>query len=435
MKAINLAIDGLVYPKQGPPRQGRSNSTTFGHVFLLTSQIDSLQGSELAHASVQIHVICSGCPLQDRWNAVKCNGWKVHNPFPIDLSCPTMSKLEGEGLHLRRKLQSCLQQGRSGISSATLTDVRLNILPERQCQIEGVTGDLQWRELHCGETRSTVVTLRVLDGPEVPTNHDSQKFPSQISTGSDQLLLDLEKMLGLTDTLVSTISAGFKNPSMPSDTTCRCHQQFRLRILNPNYEGCQSGSPQTLFPNRETCKTTQEALALHYASHCSPSEALIILEKEFKYAWPSCPRTPFFEHLVRELKYQARLADRLAIQNSPRKLDSNLGSRCDEVAITGPRLEVGPIQPLKDLDRIRSPGIERRRSENRRPLQLAEQLGFDDAQRIWNDIRNASTSSHQLGGERRVRSGNDFDTRRKVQQVASRNTARSFTAPLGLSRQ
>ncbi len=369
---------------------GAPTCEVFGHVIVLTADASSLCGEDLKDDTIQTHVLSTGIPKNRDWDKVECNGWKMCLLDPLLTGSGlfhSRSKRVHQPRSLHKNLQALIQHARSGQLIDCLTDIIVDLKPQAGCTKERVLGRTNFPRLQVGETKTVVVSLisesqlTNLDFAGHFDVHDRNAL-----NNDDDLMVEIGSMLDIPKDRMLTVNLTYKHSSMPKNTFCTAGAKCLIQMQPPYSNYRQSVRKQS------DCKETvllHQRLAEYYASYYTPRDALTSLRQEFgdEGCDSACPK--YITALADELKYQARISERIAIQNSPKK----------------------PLR--KPLDsptsyhtaRSRKPS---RKSENQKPItwtkgsdsephtpdesntKVVEELGLDDARKIWSDLRHMS---------------------------------------------
>lgn len=323
-KAIHRATEVLLQSPV-PEADAEVLQETFGLVVILTANAEGLPSTLLSHDRIQFHVMCPASVPKSSFGDVDCNGWKVQFMSGNEPWTARTQKESGSSGMLR-KLRDLIAHARSGMDAGKLTDLCLDIKAGPKCRIENFMGKSEYLTLHPGELRTILVRIRIppSDMQHSPLSH-SASIPA-LGQYSDDIEHELDKMLKITPKPVKILSAmlKYKHSYLTSNTTCSVIADCSLkrRVLGVPGEI----QPEPLSPKRvvKMKMTVHERLARHLATQGPPATALSAFRHEFgDEGWHSyCPD---YTHLVLgELKYQARITERLEIDLSPKKLRSPL---------------------------------------------------------------------------------------------------------------
>jgi len=293
---------------------------TFGHIIIMTNNANGLSAGMLSHEKLRFHIICpASVPLSD-FETMDCNGWKLRSicgdePQAVD------PRKDVNPTTLLNRLRRLIAYARSGKDTGKLTYLSLDIKAGPNCSIQDVMGESEYLTLHPGELRTVLVRLKIRPskvGENLLTC--STPLPDLFSESGDTLK-SIEEFLRLIPRPRTILTARlmYKHSLLPTDTTCSITGECKV-------ENQLSSPRSTAFPQRLLVEESaglqsmvHERLAYYIATHGSPRHALGAFSTEFgEEGWRSfCPD---YSHLIlKELKYQARILERLEIDASPKK--------------------------------------------------------------------------------------------------------------------
>ena len=419
------------------PLLGEPIHETFGHVVVLTADARGLCGVNLGSRTLQTHILCTGIPKEGIWNKIESNGWKMclMSAFVAkDRPHHSRSKKDIDPQSLNNRLLALVQHARSGRLAAFLTDVVLDIESGSGCRREKTMGWSSYSKLQIGEVKTVLVSLLHEGSITEPTYLDNPCWHDfNAPSNGDKLMEEIDRLLGFPEEGVLTAKLRYQQSSLPKHTTCVTTTNCLLRLQLPTPKANKVvGKP---LPSKGT-RLVHQRLAEYFAAYYKPRDALSALQQEFgeEGCRSACP--VYINALVDELKYQARILERIAIEHSPQK-PTNQSKK------PGPGAAVDCSRPLsfsqenyKPCHRTKIPGKESLMPSESQ-IRLVEQLGLDDAWRIWSDLR------HMVGGEnaenRRMLSTSLALKERaaRISEAALKNkksiggsTVRSFSSPL-----
>ena len=435
---------------------------TFGHLFILTPHAKSLGRSNLSHRSIQTHILAQGCSRQEEWAPISNDGWVLACP-PLEPTDPRvgvaalLAPLAG--------IKELFQNSRAGNSIGSLRDLQVGIQPGKMFRVGTIDGDLTIPCLRPGERRTVLLKLR-----QARSSHASDASISPISLfnpsiDGDSLVSELDRMLSTADMTALNVDLTYKHPLLPKNTICHVNEQCQLDIAARMPPASDNMAKQSLDVDafkRKAIKTDQ-LFALHTVQHWSAQKAIDTLQARYGLDGSTSACPGFIDGLLAELKYQVRLETRQTLQNSPLKprhlsIKTNMYDSFKTLA-PPPHFNlhtaVGQPENFKPRDWIVCPDDTSEINQTlpvRRPsvatepvkLDVSEQLGFDEARKIWNDIRNASKgirvmsdSGNKIRGRSPATNADPPGTGSMIEQQALRNqrslgasTLRSFTAPV-----
>ena len=291
---------------------------TFGMVIILTAAGANIPRQSLLHESLQFHVVCPLNVPQSSFGSIQCNGWKIRSAT-TNLPCIVKSTRNIEANSLVRKLHDLIQHARSGKSAGNLSFLSLDVKAASNCSILQVMGQTDFMTLQPGEEHTVIVRVKM--NGSLDRNGLLRRAVTMPEMGQDTIdILDkLDEMLFLSPKPMKILSARlrYKHSLLPRNTTCDTHGDCRVnRASSPAADEMQSGTlPSSQLP---ACTAlVHERLAYHLATKGSPKHALSTFRQEFgEDGWRSlCPE--YTRTLLTELKYQARIIERLEINASP----------------------------------------------------------------------------------------------------------------------
>ena len=292
---------------------------TFGHIFLLTQDADRIPFELLEHERLAFHIISpTGAPRDDQ-SSIQCNGWKLRSLSGDETRA--VSTTDSDATSLSDQLRALIPQARSGKLLGSLTDLVLEVSAGPDCTFEGLIGKAQFTKLHPGEIVTALFKLRVpaarVQGycvSRTPT------LSSEALINSKDALTKLDKILGTTVAKILTARLTYKHSLLPADTSCVVTTECHIKRPLPKLDHFPNPSKLDLLPQAGDCTIlVQKRLAYHLATHKIPKTALAALHSEFgdRFQYTACPS--YVRFLAKELRYQARIVERLEIDASPKK--------------------------------------------------------------------------------------------------------------------
>ena len=416
---------------------GEPQCNTFGHIIVLTADISALWGKDLSHQTLQTHILCTGLPQQREWDEIECSGWKmcILNAFLTrNHSHNFTSKKDMDPRSLNNMLQTLIRHAHYGGLAGFLTDVVLDIEHRSEFIIKKTMGWSNYSKLQIGEVKTIVLRLLAAGHASSPDSVDSQKWcDSTASPSGDDLMAELDRMLGFPKDGMITIKLNYKHSSLPANTICTTTAKCLIHVPLSTPEGKQSVR-KPVFSKAKVL--LHQRLAEYYATYFKPRDAISSLRREFGEGGcrSACP--VYINAIADELKYQARISERIAIENSPQK----------------------PIVQYKEPHpdtRIACFGQSALSSENYKPrewinvpdedifvpigshVQVAEQLGLDNARKIWNELRNMSRGDRSENTKNFSTSPTHQERAKEITEMALKNkrsigesTLRSLSTPV-----
>lgn len=310
--ATNLLLQSIVIDSDAETLQD-----TFGLIIVLTANAEGISSGLLTHEKLQFHVICPVSVPRSDFTAIDCNGWKMRSMAGNEPQAVRPQK-NLDSSSLLSRLRGLIIHARGGKVAGRLTYLSLDIKAGPGCTIDNIMGKSEYLMLHPGELRTVLVKLRIqasnVQGHPLPC---IQTLPG-LGPDSKDILNELDKMLSIAPRPIKVLTARlkYKHSQLPANTTCSITADCLLKehILHKT-------SPGNLMATRMSGRTVlvQERLAYHLATQGPAKRALHTFREEFgDEGWrSSCPD---YTHLiVHELKYQARIAQRVEFDLSPNK--------------------------------------------------------------------------------------------------------------------
>ena len=382
-------------------KPGELTNETFGHIVVLTADAGNLCGEDLKHDTIQTHVLSTGIPQSQVWDKVECNGWKMCllNPSLIR-GWPTQPPRSQKSHHprsLKDKLQALIQHARSGQLTDCLNDVMIEFETQVGCTKERVLGRTRFPRLQVGETKHVVVSL-ISEGHSIKLDHDEDSDDDLLKylNIDEELMTDIGHILGDSRDRMLTVSMSYQHSAMPRNTYCTTSAKCLVQMRSQSSPYRQSVRDQKVSKGTTLL---HQRLAEYYASYYTPRDAIATLWQEFgeEGCRSTCP--VYISTLADELKYQARISERIAIENSPQKprtisLGSPIGLRTAWSRQPSGKIENKPPVWNKDSD-----------SEPHTPdgtkTTIVNELGMgDDARKIWTELSLMSEQSENRGNSR-----------------------------------
>lgn len=421
---------------------------TFGHIFLLTPDAAGLPVQSMVHEQLTFHIISpAGIPRNDQ-PSIHCNGWKFRSLSTYEPHTVMSTKKDLDAMSVSNRLRNLIPQARSGKLLGNLTELVLEVSAGPDCIIEGVIGKAEFPELHPGEMSTVLFKLRVR--AETAYGYSLSSPPTRSSEAvpnPNDVLSKLDKMLGTTDVKVLTARLMYKHSLLPAGTTCsvttECH--MKRRLPDPD----QKPSPSTYNLIADCTVLVRKRFAYHLATQGSPRNALSNLCHEFgdRFQFSAC--ADYINLLAKELKYQARIVERLEIEASPKKpfavhaANSPSGSYGQSPSgAAKPRHRGTSDQKPSAVHAASSlSGIENYKPRHRATSDIPteelfkaepalavlsvkesrEHLRTDEARRIWGDLRKMKRPPDQPVGVRSISSQLDEARKEDIRELAVKN--------------
>ena len=411
---------------------------TFGHIFLLTPDADGIPAQSLVHEQLTFHIISpAGVPRNDQ-SSIHCNGWKFRSLTGNELQPVVRTRKDLDATSVSNRLRSLITQARSGKLLGNLTELVLEVSAGPDCIIEGIIGKVDFTELHPGEAFTVLFKLRIRAatvqgyiGQDAVSNmtlreQSTPKRSSEAATNRNDVLSKQDKKLGTTDAKVLTARLTYKQSLLPAGTTCSVTAECHVKRCFPDLDQEPSPSEYNLPQIRECTVLVRKRLAYHLATHGSPRFALTALRNEFgdRFQFSGCP--DYIHLLAKELKYQARIVERLEIEASSKKPSAVHDSTSpvesyDQSPFGAEKYRIKP-QPRATSD---IPTEELFRAEPALTVlsvkESREHLRTDEARRIWGDLRKMKKAPNQPAGVRSISSQLDEVRRESIRELAVKN--------------
>ena len=435
---VKIAQDILLRNRAVFSSSARPSCQASGHILILSADLKELADTDLILSPVQAHIICQGLPDYEQWHQIKCNGWKMTSDIDETINEKTGADRGRTSFGLSEKLQRLVECARVGRTTAAISDLIVNVSAGELFDIDSIMGDTRISVLHPGETLSVLVRIHSKNVPALSS--DSRSPISQFDTAisGERLIPELEKMLSFTDMVALNVSISFKHPLLTGDTICVCKKE--LRILNDSTKSVADQVTRDSQETRSQEMDVQKALAHHIATHNDPRRVLELLEQVVDVHHTQKELLPFRNLLAKELRHQTRILNRPSLENSPVK---SAGRRLVRVDREDPFIDKPKQTSPKDTNtaglcssKSTAKGAYNRKIENQRPIPLAEQLGLDDARRIWRRMQHVTTGQDDAKRRPRIQSAghqqNETASNRSagmVNFVRPSPVIRSFTAP------
>ena len=397
---------------------------TFGHVFILTPDADGLPFQSLVHEQLTFHIISpAGTPRSDQ-SPIHCNGWKLRSVSGNETQAVS-SRKDLDPLSVPNQLHILITQARSGKLLGRLTELVLEVSGGPDCIVEGLIGKINFTELHPGEVFTVLFKLRVGAATEegYSLSHNLTRSSEALPNTQD-ILSQLDKLLGKTDAKVLTARLTYRHSLLPAGTTCSITAECQIKRRLPDPYQKPSLSKYNSHQVRDCTVLVQKRLAYHLATHGSPKNALATLYSEFGEKTHPSAFSDYVSLLVKELKYQARIVQRLEIDASPKKFpmvhaaNSPVGKH-GQSSIDGeqykPQQSITKDIPTEDLFKPKPALAVLSVKESR------EQLRTDEARKIWGDLRKMNRPNNQSVKGRSVSSQLEESRKEVIRELAVKN--------------
>ncbi len=410
---------------------------TFGLVIILTANPEGIPSSSLAHDKLRFHLVCPASVPRHNFDAVSCNGWKLRSNSGREPQAGKALK-DTDRTSLLNKLRDLIMHARGGKDAGKLTYLSLDIKAGSRCRIESVIGKSEYLTLHPGELRTILVKLKV---PGVKTeDHTLPRSATLPALGQYSIEIEdeLDRMLRAAPLPAKVLTARlkYKHSSLSANTTCSVFAECSLkkRVESPVDE-MQSKKVFAEEPVKVK-SLVHERLAYHIATQGSPGQALSAFRNEFgDEGWRShCPDYTHF--ILNELKYQARITERLEIDASPKKmilphtmnwdpLPNDPFGHTSRLALNNEntRPENWFTEDLND-DTPHSPRVQLITVDDLKKATkpVAEMHAeLEQARLLWDNLRKRDTVPEDLGDRRAVGSKQEDERIKKLRKMVVRD--------------
>lgn len=397
---------------------------TFGHIFILTPDTDGLPFQSLTHEQLTFHIISPAGTPKNEQSPIHCNGWKLRSLSGNETQAVSTKK-DLDPMSVPNQLRILIPQARSGKLLGSLTELVLEVSAGPDCIVEGVIGKVNFTELHPGEVFTVLFKLRVGAATEqgYSLSRNSTRSSEALPNTKD-ILSQLDKLLGTTDAEILTARLTYKNSLLPAGTTCSITAECQIKRRLPDPYQKPSLSKYNSHQVRDCTVLVQKRLAYHLATHGSPRNALATLYSEFdvRAQLSACP--DYIKILVKELKYQARIVQRLEIDASPKKFPAvhaanspfgRHGQGSFDAEKYKPQQSATSDIPTEDLFKPKPALAVLSVKESR------EQLRTDEARKIWGDLRKMNRPPNQSVKGRSVSSQLEEARKEGIRELAVKN--------------
>ena len=352
-----------------------------GHVIVLTSNMDGVSPDLLTSDHLQIHIIYAGIIPWHSQHA-QSDGWQIRGRFqPSDV---------------HKKIRNLISHSRRGVCG-TLSDLTLRIYPGTLCSIESVMGKSKIPTLQCGERITALIKLKV-----ALSSNEGDEDPPRIS---DELMEELDHMLGTASTRVLTAKLSYNHPMLPKGTRSSVSAQCRIKKPTSRSEWSLPAPHIASSLTNDTQTIVQMRLVYYLATFHTPQRALIALSERFGIDGDQCVCSDYVKRVMDELKYQARVVERFdLVGTSSRKTENaseHFGQGLFHISNYKPHDWVTfSVSPIVCEDPLTS---------------------TDEARKIWADMRRMSRTEHKDKGWRQLHTKGSPEMLRRIQERAMKN--------------
>lgn len=436
--SLEMAKEMLMEP-QGDDVRHASWSAIMGHIFLLTANLTGIPSWLLNDDKLQIHAVHPGSVPWKGQEGIQVNGWRFWTmPFANGGKAASARKGEYSPTH---DLPTLLAHARLGRSPGALSDLKLEVKAGAGCTIEAVMGRSSFPSLQAGEKIQALVKLRIGTFPKIASAR-SDSASDVTSPSSDNLLQELDTMLGETSTPVLTAKLRYKHSLLPAQTHVSVRTQARLKGPIPLSETTWSCSDAQTSGRNKRQLEVQKHLVFYLATHHEPRDALNTLRDQFGENGKRSVCPEYIKLVMEELRYQAHVIERFELEDATAPENHSSPTNGPYSHFGEGLFDVENYKPQdwitipEDSSRSTTP-INRQKSSTDKSRTPNEK---DEAHRIWGDLRKNSRGqvgfqSLGVGGGRKVIVTNKVEEEkmRKLQETALRNkrsmgadTLRSF---------
>lgn len=328
-RRVKLAVDSILGSTEDPDHEvtneaiecaknilKRSSAATanksgrilFGHIFLLTTNPAGIPSDLLKDERLQIHLINPGSVPWKGQRHVECNGWKLRSLYRSESEFISLKK-DGDETSLFNRLRNVVSHARSGKISGKLTDLVLEINAGNDCSIEAVMGEASYLSLQPGEAILALVKVKV--GQNYPSLPSSSMESLDSPSDSCTLMDELKSILRVSSTTLLTAKLQYKYSLFPSKTRCSISADCNVEREAPGFESdknVSNGMPQQALPSQTL---VQKRLTFYLATHHSPRRAISSIVNYFGADGRDSMCPNYVKLVLEELKYQARILERL----------------------------------------------------------------------------------------------------------------------------
>lgn len=301
-----------------PDQTGEVLQDTFGHVFILSANTSCMSTKLLTHDKLNFHTICPAIIAQKAGQVVGSGGWRLRSLSANEPRAVSLSK-DTDPSSLFNRIRGLIAHARGGKLPGKLHDVVLSVEPGLDCSIEGAMGSRQWSILNPGEQHSVLVKLKIRTPKARGYSFNEATSQSGTPTNTDDVLSELDEMLGVSAVKILTATLRYRCPLLPNDTTCfaTVDCQVKKHFASPDQSNIVAKSNRS--PPSAGKVLIQKRLAYHLATHGSPRHALSNVRKEFGETGMRSVCPDYVGLIIKELRFQARIVERLEIDASPKK--------------------------------------------------------------------------------------------------------------------
>ncbi|KAL9583050.1 MAG: hypothetical protein Q9212_002930 [Teloschistes hypoglaucus] len=296
---------------QSTPRDtnGELSPVAFGHIFVLSPNIGRISPKLLSHDRLQLHLINTGSVPWRGSAEIRSSGWRIQSTHSKEVHLVSCGQDEDPS-SVFKKLRGMIAGAHKGSVHGAVSDMILEIMPGKECAIEGIIGSRSIPCIQPGDTIVALVRLKVGLPPAVgyKLTHRCQREGS--SSPCDDPSEELDKLLGTTPVVVLTAKLRYRHSLLRPDTQCTISTSCRMkRQLSPP-KWADIGSKPIVGGQKDTRAEVQKRFAFHIATHHAPQQAMMVLIEDFGDGGRRSVCPEYIKLLLDELKYQARTIER-----------------------------------------------------------------------------------------------------------------------------
>ena len=311
--ALSVALDTAISMLLQTPLERNLDTPLVecrGDVFVLTPNASELPSHLLHHDSLQIHLLEAGILSWTPLSAVCSNGWALRQAHPDRL--PSMlSRSDAETDSLFSRLRAMMENSRNCRLSGQLKELNLQLEAGPNCSIERIMGRSVIKSIQPGEIITAWAEVRV--GASVNPSSLGQ-LDSCRGLTSDNLLEELNGMLGSSDEVVLSAKLSYRHSLLPSATTCEVWSTAKIPRQLLRSEELWPSHRQRPLETQVNRSMVQKVMIKHLAKHYEPRRALEELRRRFGNAGHQSLCPEYFRLIADELVYQSRITERFELR-------------------------------------------------------------------------------------------------------------------------
>ena len=393
---IESATAHLLQSTAAYQHESTKRSTT-GHVFVFASSFDTVALDVLEHPEFQVHLVCTSALCCTDHDQQASNGWRVCSRYS-HCEAPKSLSIVRKGGELQQQLMMVVQHIRFGQCHGQLTDLVVDFEAGAHCSIEGLMGKKSFSSLQPGETISALVKVKIGALPSRKSVLSKLQQSFKTTTGSNDLLKELNALLNETDVAILSAKLKYRHPALSYNTECSIKAEARLKRRTSETE-IKRRRPDMESPTTSNQKAIVQSQLINYiGTQHSPRQALKTLAQHYGDSGRASVIPEYYKIVEDELKYRARVAERSSLSTSgsseiyqatieEKKIGSHFGQNLDDVSNYKPQDWI----MVADSNENRRPQITR--SPDKSGLvssKLSLEGSMDDARQIWGDLKKRS---------------------------------------------